>query len=144
MFGLFRNMFPDKEESMDYINTKLWKMSFDNEWTWETIESDIYCSVPWTDNKPDYNSIEFINDKFNNINNYWDFCSKDLLSISKDSLGLDIELSIKKIFKIVSMSVNDLDNDSWEICFQSLSKFDYVYVCFQFQKDSIIWKDISR
>lgn len=145
MLEFFKNLFTrEKVPAIEIVHEKLGPMIFDSFSNfWETTENEIFHSMPGNNEYPNVESIDFISNRLDEIDKYWDICKKELLSIAHSWDSIDKSIPAKELFKISAISVNSIDNKEWEICFETKPENKWLYIGLHFQDEEIVANDIS-
>ncbi|MBY6212840.1 hypothetical protein [Microbulbifer agarilyticus] len=143
MFKAIKKIF-EKDEPLRVQNVKLGSMIFDQRAsTWETDEGDIFHSVPGDNDGPSESAIDFVVNKLNQLEKFWQKCQSDLEYIAHSYDTINKSDSAKKIFKVSALSVNSADHKEWEICFESFPEYKWLYVGMHFSGEELVANDIS-
>ncbi|MES2670017.1 MAG: hypothetical protein V4673_06280 [Pseudomonadota bacterium] len=109
---------------------------------WESTEgAEIYFGgIPGSADGPSSEQVQELLARLNNLDRYWEICSKDLIEISSTWESLPKVEDPREIFSVAALS---LYASHWEICFQSKPEYKWLYVGMQFEGDLLVSNTID-
>ena len=109
---------------------------------WQTADGApvYYGGIPGDATGPDPIKVAEIMGRLENIDNYWQTCSEDLLHIASCYSSLPKVDDAQQIFRVTPLS---LYLAYWEICFETTPEYKWLYVGMQFEGNQLVSNTID-
>ncbi len=145
MPSFLKKLFSSKNKpSIEVNHDKLGSMSFDAKGGfWETIDSAIFHSIPGSEQGPDSEAVGFVLSKLKDLDKYWQICSSELTVIASQWDSINKGVPAQELFKVAAISVNSIEANDWEMCFETKPENKWLYIGIQFSGDEMVANDIS-
>lgn len=119
------------------------RMEFDpEEGEWETANGAplYHGGIPGDAAGPDPDRVTEVLSRLANVDKYWEACADDLLRIASWYDSLPKAQHPRELFRVVAVS---LYPTYWEVCFQTLPAYKWLYVGMQFEREELVSNTID-